>query len=433
MILINNNSQSFIEEEAELGKRCICQATQLHFLALAFDRLNLKKAQRDLLLSSFREMQVTIPVMLHQNGEDTLHTFQGYRVQHNHARGPFKGGLRFHPDVNKGEVRALAQLMTWKTALVDIPFGGAKGGIAVDPKKLSQTELEELSKRFIQKMAPIIGVHEDIPAPDIGTNPQVMGWMLDEYSKTHGFRTPIVTGKPMELGGCAGRLEATGHGVAYLADKAARQMSMIPEKTRVVVQGFGNVGSHTAVKLANKRYKIIALSGSRGGVFAENGIDIGLAIAHVRETGGLMGLVGTSAIDNAGLLELPCEMLIPAALEATITCDNADAIQAKLIVEAANIPLTHRADERLQKRGVVIIPDLLANVGGVLASYYEWVQNLQQFPWDSELLLSRLETRLSHSYDEVQALATKYNIDLRSAAYELAVNRVDQAIRLRGF
>ncbi len=416
-----------------IDKKCICQETQRHFLNIAFDRLNLKESQRELLLSSFREMRITVPVTLRHNGENTLHTFQGYRVQHNHARGPFKGGLRFHPDVNMGEIRALAQLMTWKTALVDIPFGGAKGGISVDPKKLNETELEELTKRFCQKMVPIIGVHDDIPAPDIGTNPQVMAWMLDEYSKAHGYRTAVVTGKPMELGGCAGRLEATGHGVAHLAHTAATEMSLTVEQSRVVIQGFGNVGSHVAIGLANKGYKIVALSGSRGGIYSEEGIDISLALAHLHETGALSGLAGTLPISNAELLELPCEILIPAALEATITSDNANAIQAKLIVEAANIPVTHQADEHLQQRGIVIVPDLLANVGGVVASYYEWVQNLQQFPWDRELVLNRLEKRLSHTYDAVRDLAQEQQIDMRSAAYQLAIKRVDHAIRLRGF
>ncbi len=416
-----------------MDKKCICQETQRHFLDSAFNRLNLKEAQRELLLSSFRETQVTLPVTLHRNGESCLHTFQGYRVQHNHARGPFKGGLRFHPDVNLGEVRALAQLMTWKTALVDIPFGGAKGGIAVDPQQLSDTEREALSRHFCQKMAPIIGVHDDIPAPDIGTNPQVMAWMLDEYSKNHGYQTAIVTGKPLELGGSAGRLEATGHGVAYLAHKATEAMSLTPTQSRVVIQGFGNVGSHAAIALANKGYKIIALSDVNGGVINEAGISIDHALVHVAENGTLIGLSGTLPISNADLLELPCEILIPAALEATITCDNAEAIQARLIVEAANMPITHRAEDQLKQRGVVIVPDLLANVGGVLVSYYEWVQNLQQFPWERETVLNRLESRLSYTYDAVAMLANQQQIDLRGAAYELAIRRVDQAVRLRGF
>jgi len=417
----------------QLDKKCICQETQRHFLNRAFDRLKLKEAQRELLLSSFRETQVTVPVTLRHNGENRLHTFQGYRVQHNHARGPFKGGLRFHPDVNMGEIQALAQLMTWKTALVDIPFGGAKGGIAVDPAQLNETELEELSRRFCQKMTPIIGVHDDIPAPDIGTNPQVMAWMLDEYSKSRGYRTAIVTGKPMEMGGCAGRLEATGYGVAHLTHKAAAEMSLTPEQSRVVVQGFGNVGSHTAIALAHKGYRIIALSDVNGGVVNEAGISIDHALAHIGESGTLTGLPGTSPISNADLLELSCEILVPAALEATINCDNADAIQAKLVVEAANMPVTHRADNQLQQRGVVVVPDLLANVGGVLASYYEWVQNLQQFPWDRETVLSRLESRLSRTYDAVAILANERQVDMRCAAYELAIRRVDQAVQLRGF
>ncbi|MFV2033100.1 MAG: Glu/Leu/Phe/Val dehydrogenase, partial [Gammaproteobacteria bacterium] len=348
-------------------------------------------------------------------------------------RGPFKGGLRFHPDVNMGEIRALAQLMTWKTALVDIPFGGAKGGVAVDPKQLNDSELEELSKRLCQKIEPIIGVHDDIPAPDIGTNPQVMAWMLDEYSKTHGFQTAIVTGKPVELGGCAGRLEATGYGVAHLAHEVAVDMSLIPEQSRVVIQGFGNVGSHTAINMESKGYKIIALSDVSGGVISEDGIAIDRALAHQRETGSVTGLPGTAEVSNAELLNLPCEILIPAALEATITCDNVETIQARLIVEAANMPVTHAADERLQERGIVIVPDLLANAGGVLVSYYEWVQNLQQFPWDRDTVLSRLEKRLSSTCELVHSLARERRVDLRTAAYELAIERVDKAIELRGF
>ena len=416
----------------QVNKSCVCQKTQDYFLAQTFDRCGLKAAQREFLLSSFREVSVTVSVNLRNNGENTLHTFQGYRVQHNHARGPFKGGLRFHPDVNMGEIRALAKLMTWKTALVDIPFGGAKGGIAVDPGKMDDSEREELTRHFCQKMSPVIGVHDDIPAPDIGTNPQVMAWILDEYSKTHGFRTAIVTGKPLELGGCAGRLEATGHGVACLAHKAAEEKGWSPEATRIVIQGFGNVGSHAAIKLSAMGYKIIGLADVGGGVMAEEGIDISLALEHVRETGALSGLAGSVPVSNAELLELPCGILIPAALEATITCDNVEAIQAQMIVEAANMPVTHRADERLQKKGIQIIPDLLANAGGVLASYYEWVQNLQQYPWDRETVLSRLEKRLFQTYEAVRDLARERGIDMRSAAYDLAVSRVHQAVQLRG-
>jgi len=414
-------------------KHCQCQDTQFHFLQRAFEVLQLEAAQRELLLSAFRETTVSIPLQPHRADGGELQTFMGYRVQHNHARGPFKGGLRFHPSVNMGEIRALAQLMTWKTALVDIPFGGAKGGIAVDTSQLSHHALEILTKRFTQKMSPLFGVHQDIPAPDMGTNPQVMAWILEEYSKTHGYTPAIVTGKPMELGGSAGRLEATGHGVAYLTGKVAAEIALPIKDALVVIQGFGNVGFHTAQRLAAMGARVIAVSDARNGVFCENGIDIEQAQRHVAETGWLEDLPGTEPISNAELLELPCDILIPAAVEATINCDNAAAIQARLVVEAANIPVTHLADTALRERGIKVVPDLLANAGGVLASYYEWVQNLQEFPWEHDTVLQRLERRLGRVYQQIHDLAQQRNSDLRTAAYELAIGRVNQAMALRGF
>ncbi len=416
-------------------EHCQCQDTQTRFLQRAFESLQLEDAQRELLLSVFRETTITIPLRPHRADDDggELRTYMGYRVQHNHARGPFKGGLRFHPSVNLGEIRALAQLMTWKTALVDIPFGGAKGGIAIDTTELSQHALETLTKRFVQKMAPVFGVHQDIPAPDVGTNPQVMAWILEEYSKTHGYTPGIVTGKPMELGGSAGRLEATGHGVAYLTDKAATEMSLSIKGAPIVIQGFGNVGFHTAQRLAAMGARVIAVSDSRNGVVCEAGIDIEQAQCHVAETGWLEGLPGTEPVSNAELLEYPCDILIPAAVEATINCDNAEAIQARLVVEAANIPVTHLADATLRDRGITVIPDLLANAGGVLVSYYEWVQNLQEFPWEYDTVMQRLEQRLDRVYDQVRDLAQQGATDLRTAAYELAIGRVNQAMALRGF
>ncbi|MFV2005716.1 MAG: Glu/Leu/Phe/Val dehydrogenase [Gammaproteobacteria bacterium] len=416
-------------------KHCQCQETQNHFLERAFESLQLEAAQRELLLSAFRETTVSIPLRPHRTADDggELHTYTGYRVQHNHARGPFKGGLRFHPSVNMGEIRALAQLMTWKTALVDVPFGGAKGGIAVDPNQLSQYALEILTKRFVQKMAPIFGVHHDIPAPDIGTNPQVMAWILEEYSKTHGYAPAIVTGKPIELGGSAGRLEATGRGVAYLTDKVASEMALPIKDASVVVQGFGNVGFHTAQHLAAMSARVIALSDAHSGVICEKGIDIEQARDYVNKTGWLEGLPGTEPVSNAELLELSCDILIPAAIEATINCDNADAIQARLVVEAANMPITHLADTTLCERGIMVVPDLLANAGGVLTSYYEWVQNLQEFPWEYDTVMQRLEQRLGRVYQQVSDLAHQRNTDLRTAAYELAIARVNQAMALRGF
>lgn len=413
--------------------RCHCQDNQHHFLERAFERLTLEPAQRELLLHSFREVAVQIPLEVRRDGRVKLETFSGFRVQHNHARGPFKGGLRFHPDVNQGEVRALAQLMTWKSALVDIPFGGAKGGIAVDPARLSHGELETLTKRFVQKMAPVIGVNQDISAPDVNTNPQVMAWFFEEYSKTHGYEPAIVTGKPLDLGGAEGRLEATGHGVAFITARACRDLSLDLGEARIVVQGFGNVGSHAARRLTELGARVIAVSDMYGGVYCGEGVDIDKAIAHVAATGRLEQLPGTQALDNDELLELPCDVLIPAALDGTVHCDNEERIRARLIVEAANMPVTHGADASLAARNVPIIPDVLANAGGVIASYFEWVQNLQQLPWSREVLLQRLEDHLGHAYDAVGDLAASQLIDARTAAYELAIQRVLRAIELRGF
>jgi glutamate dehydrogenase (NAD(P)+) len=414
-------------------EHCQCQDSQRHFLERAFDSLQLEASQRELLLSSFRETTVSIPLRPLGTDASELHTYLGYRVQHNQARGPFKGGLRFHPSVNLGEVRALAQLMTWKTALVDIPFGGAKGGIAVDTNQLSQHALEILTKHFVQKMAPVFGVHHDIPAPDVGTNPQVMAWILAEYSKTHGFTPAIVTGKPLELGGSAGRLRATGHGVAYLTGRVAADLSLKLANASIVIQGFGNVGSHTAQRLASKGARVIALSDVRSGVVCDTGIDIEGALDHVAQTGWLEGLPGTEPILNAELLELPCDILIPAAIEATIDCDNAEAIQARIVIEAANAPVTHMADRTLREKGITVVPDILANAGGVVVSYYEWVQNLQEFPWELDTVLQRLEQRLGQVYEQVRDHSRQHDTALRTAAYELAIGRVNRAIALRGF
>ena len=402
------------------------------YMGRTFEQLNLPDPQRGLLRSSFRETTITIPVKVMIGGQPVLRNYTGIRVQHNHARGPFKGGLRFHPSVKLSETRALAQLMTWKCALVDIPFGGAKGGVNVDPKAVSAEELEILTKRFTQKMAPILGVHEDIMAPDIGTNPQVMAWVLEEYSKAHGFTPGIVTGKPLELGGSGGRLEATGRGAAYVARLAARDAGLAAEGLRAVVQGFGNVGSHAAHALAAKGARVVAVSDSGGGVYAEGGIDVSAALHHVSSTGALKGLPGAMPVSNEELLRLPCDLLMPAAVQSVITAANAGAVQARLIVEAANMPVDFAADRMLRERGVTLVPDILANAGGVLASYYEWVQNLQQFPWGRTTVLRRLEARLSKTYQAVKDLAAARHGDLRAAAYEIAVRRVMQVIALRG-
>ncbi len=412
---------------------CCCHDSQANFLGRAMQHLGLDEAQRKLLLQSFREVTVQIPLKLRKGEVETLHTFTGYRVQHNHARGPFKGGLRFHPDVQLDEVRALAQLMTWKTALVNIPFGGAKGGITVDPAELAEDELEILTRRFTQKLAPILGEHEDIPAPDVNTNPQVMAWIFDEYSKSHGYTPAVVTGKPVELGGSEGRLEATGFGVAFIAHRACNDLSIPLKQAHIAIQGFGNVGSFTALRLSEMGARIVAISDIFGGIYCKDGVDIQAAMRHVRENGRLEGLKGTKEISNNELLTLPCDVLIPAAMEGVINCDNANAIRARLIIEAANMPITHMADDKLCARGVVIVPDILANVGGVTVSYFEWVQNIQRFPWDKEKVFKLMETYLSRAYEDVRGLSRRKQVDLRTSAYELAVQRTMQAVTLRGF
>lgn len=411
---------------------CCCTDNQDRFLGHAFDRLSLSDAQRQLLLHSFREIIIQIPLEV-QSASEGLCTFEGYRVQHNHARGPFKGGLRYHPSVKLEEIRALAQLMTWKTALVDIPFGGAKGGIAVDPESLTSRELETLTKRFTQKMAAVLGEDQDIPAPDVNTNAQHMAWIFEEYSKLHGHQPAVVTGKPVELGGSLGREEATGYGVAEIATRAAQDHGIDVSSARVVIQGFGNVGSHAARRLSEIGARIVAVSDIHGGVICSAGLDIPTAIAHVAETGRLQGLAGTEAIDNEELLALPCDILIPAALEAAIHCGNVEDVRATLIVEGANMPITHMADDHLQDAGIHIVPDLLANAGGVTASYYEWVQNIQRFPWDRDTVLSRLRERLFRTYDSVRHAAESERISMRTAAYEQAVQRTLRAMELRGY
>jgi len=414
--------------------RCNCQDNQAHFLGRTFDHLGLDDDQRQLLLHAFREVTMQIPLRVATKTGVALRTFAAYRVQHNHARGPFKGGLRYHVGVNLGEVRALAQLMTWKSALVDIPFGGAKGGIALDPSQLCSDNLETLTKRFTQKLSPMIGVHQDIMAPDVNTNPQIMAWVFEEYSKVHGYTPAIVTGKPLELGGSPGRLEATGHGVAYITQRACESRSIPLENARVVIQGFGNVGSHAALRLSALGAKVIALSDIDGGVVADTGIDVSAAVRHVQEAGRLQGLTGADPLTNEQLLALPCDVLIPAAMDGVINCDNEPQVKASIVVEAANMPITHGADDALHNRGVLVVPDILTNAGGVIASYFEWAQNIQQFPWPRELVLGRLEERLGIAYERVVAAAAQsHSHNLRPAAYDQAVSVVLRAIQLRGF
>jgi len=412
---------------------CCCHDSQAVFFDRAVKQLDLNASQQDLLLQSFREVSVQIPLQTSCKGKDLLQTFTGYRVQHNHARGPFKGGLRFHPDVNISEIRALAQLMTWKTALVDIPFGGAKGGIAVDPSSRTSLELETLTRRFVQKMSPVFGVDKDIPAPDVNTNPQVMAWIFDEYSKFNGYTPGVVTGKPIELGGLQGRLEATGFGVAFMTALTFDDLNIPLKNASVVIQGFGNVGTYAALRLHSMGARVIAISDVDSALFNDKGIDITAAIRFVTSNGSLKGFPHAESISNAQLLKLSCDALIPAAMEGTINCTNEAEINSSIIIEAANMPVTHMANDKLRAKGVVVVPDILANAGGVITSYFEWVQNVQRFAWARDVVQKHMEDHLSKAFAGVRKLSAEAQVDLRTAAYQLAVMRVLRSVELRGF
>ena len=402
----------------------------LHNFDIAAAKLQLSEEIKQLIKTPDRELRVELPIIM---DDGKLNTFIGYRVQHNNARGPNKGGVRYHPDVDLDEVRALASLMTWKTAIVDIPFGGAKGGIAVDPKQLSLGELERLTRVFTQKIDCVIGPSEDIPAPDVNTNAQVMSWMMDQYSRRHGHTPAVVTGKPLELGGSAGREEATGRGVCIALREASKSFKFDLRKTAVAIQGFGNVGANTARILEEEfGVKVVGVSDVKGGVYNPRGIRYKDAMEHVLETGSVVGLKGAAKITNAELLELKCDVLIPAAMGGQLHARNADRVKAKLIVEAANGPTTYEADEIFAARKIPVIPDIYANAGGVTVSYFEWAQNLQQFRWDYQRVVAELEKVMTMSYAEVMKTTEKYNVPIRIGAFILAVDRVAKATKLRG-
>jgi glutamate dehydrogenase (NAD(P)+) len=360
-----------------------------------------------------------------------LELFHGYRVQHNAVRGPYKGGLRFHPEVDLNEVRSLAALMTWKTALVDIPFGGAKGGITCDPSRMSRAELQALTRGFTQKIDMALGVYRDIPAPDVNTNPQVMAWIMDEYGKRHGYTPAIVTGKPINLGGSLGREEATGRGTMIITREACRAFGVELMGAKIAVQGFGNVGSWAAKLLAEAGAKIVAVSDVHGGIWNERGLTIDRVLQHRNQTGSVNETAGTRAISNDELLTLDVDVLIPAALGGAITRHNADAVRAKLVIEAANSPVTPRGDEMLRARGIPVIPDILVNAGGVTVSYFEWVQNLQQFHWSLDEVNEQLEERMIRAWRAVYAEHEKSRLPMRIAAYVIALHRVAEATRQR--
>ena len=396
----------------------------------AADRLGLSDSMRAILCKPKRELTVHFPVRL-DNGEVKM--FTGYRVQHNTNRGPAKGGIRFSPQVSLDEVRALAMWMTWKCAVVGIPFGGAKGGVICDPQTLSKPELERLTRRYATEISVIIGPDSDIPAPDMNTNPEVMGWIMDTYSMQKGHPVPaVITGKPLPLGGSAGRLEATGRGVQVVTREAMKDLEMQPNRCAVVVQGFGNVGKVAALLLHELGCKVVGLSDVYGGIYNPNGIDVSKAVHFSEEHGKLSGLLGTEMVTNTELLELPCDVLVPAALENQITRSNASRVKARLVIEAANGPTTPEADLILDDRGIRVIPDILANAGGVTVSYFEWVQGLQHFFWEEREINTRLEAIMSHSYWAVRAKSDKQQTNMRMGAYLLAVARVAEVTEMRG-
>ncbi|HEY4311395.1 MAG TPA: Glu/Leu/Phe/Val dehydrogenase dimerization domain-containing protein [Pirellulales bacterium] len=404
-------------------------STQLYFNRAA-DQIDLTENMRRLLLIPKREVQVQVAIE-RDNGE--IATFVGYRVQHDDARGPMKGGLRYHPDVDMDEVRSLAALMTWKTAVVDLPYGGAKGGLAIDPAKFSTRELELITRRFVDGIHDVIGPDTDIPAPDMGTNAEVMAWFMNQYAKYHGYSPACVTGKPVEMHGLPGREEATGRGVGILTYKMLARLGRKAADTRVAIQGFGNVGSHTAKFLHEAGFRIVAIGDYSGGYHRAEGLDIpGMLRYALDHRGGLAGYDGAAAISNEELLTLDVDVLIPAALGGVITHANADDIRAKIIIEAANAPVYPDADDVLAARGVVILPDILANAGGVTASYFEWVQNRQHYRWDINRVRQELEHVMTRAFERVWELATERKVSLRTAAYIVGIGRVGQATVLGG-
>ena len=396
----------------------------------AADRLGLSQAMRAILRKPKRELIVNFPVRM-DNGD--VEMFTGYRVQHNINRGPAKGGIRFSPEVSLDEVRALAMWMTWKCAVVGIPFGGAKGGVICDPHKLSRNELERLSRRYATEISILIGPDSDIPAPDMNTNPQIMAWMMDTFSMHKGFSIPaVITGKPLAIGGSEGRLEATARGVQFVAVEAMHDLGMLPEDCSVVVQGFGNVGSISARLLNELGCKIVAVSDISGGVYNAKGIDVHRVLRYSKEHGALRGLPDAEAVTNSELLELPCDVLVPAALENQLTAKNASRVKARLIIEAANGPTTPEADHILNDRGIMIVPDILANAGGVTVSYFEWVQDLQRFFWAEHEINNRLESIMIRAYRASRVKADEQDTNLRMGSYLLAVARVAEATEIRG-
>ena len=400
------------------------------FYDRAADRLGLTAGCREMLRLPWRELKVQVPVRM---DDGRIEVFSGYRVQHNGARGPYKGGVRFHPNADLEEVRALAALMTWKTSLMGLPFGGAKGGVQVDPHLLSQGELNRLTRRYTLNIEHLLAPNRDIPAPDLGTNAQTMAWMMDAYGQLHGHSPAIVTGKPVDLGGSLGREAATGRGVSYILQEVTRDRGLNPSKTSIAVQGCGNVGSWTVRLLHEQGFRIVAVSDADGGVWNPKGLDIPGLVRHKMNGQSVAHYRGGEAISNGDLLELDCDVLVPAAIDNVITAENAPRVKAGLIMEAANHPITPDGDDILSDRGITVLPDILVNAGGVIVSYFEWTQNLQEFRWEEERVNEELRKVITGAYCQVHERATAEHISYRLAAFEIGVQRVAKAVELRGF
>ncbi len=401
-----------------------------HYFDIAADHLGLADDLRVVFWTPYREVTVQIPIKL---SDGKTHTFSGYRIQHNGARGPYKGGIRFHPEVDVDEVRALASLMTWKTAVAGVPFGGAKGGVNCPASELEQSELQRIARSFMDKVEKVLGPTRDIPAPDVGTNAQTMAWLMDEYGKLHGHTPAIVTGKPISLEGSFGREAATGRGCIYMFREAAPQLGLSPADTSFVVQGYGNVGSWAARIMQQLGAKMVGVSDANGAIRSDGGIDANELHEHIAGGGLITELEGVDAIDPGDLIEIPCDVFIPAALGGMIHESNADRMNCRMLIEGANSPTTPAADTILREKGVYIIPDVMANAGGVVASYFEWVQNLQHFRWEEREVNDRLGTIMRRAFREVSARAKGGSIDLREAAYLVGIERVVEAARTRGY
>ena len=404
--------------------------TVSHWFGLAAERLGLADDVAAVMRSAYREVRVQVPVKL---GDGRIHCFSGYRVQHNGARGPYKGGIRFHPEVDLDEVRALAELMTWKTAIAGVPFGGAKGGIDVNPAELSLGEQQQVARSFMDKIEKVLGPQRDIPAPDVGTNAQTMAWFMDEYGKLHGHTPAIVTGKPISLQGSYGREAATGRGAVLAFLEAAPGLGIDPAEATFAVQGYGNVGSWAARILQDMGARMVGVSDASGAIRSEAGIDAHTLHAHLAGGDPLTAFPGAEAISPDELLALECDVFIPAALGGMIHQGNADSMRCRVVVEGANSPATPAADEILEDKGILVLPDVLANAGGVVVSYFEWVQNLQHFRWDEEEVNNRLARIMRRAYGEVAAKAKADSVSLRIAAFELGIERVVDAARTRGY